>query len=423
MPKIRRFLSRHPIAVVLFMCLLVLGTWLWIKNRPSSVPVTLLPQKIWVTPISFQQLPGWAQDNIGEIIPALENSCAKYKKLAPERPVGSADWRIKVADWLPLCQELGLIGSSFSDVARFLEKWLQPVALQPFQAIPGLFTGYYEPEIQGSTLPDANHQIPLYRVPDDLIIVDLGKFREEWKNQQIIGRITDGTLQPYYTREQIAQGAIKGKGQEIIWLQDRIDGFFLEIQGSGVIRLPDNQQIRVGYAGKNGHPYRAVGAKFIQDGILTREQVSLQSIREWLSRHPEQQQKVMNFNPSYVFFNLLPADIKGAIGAQGVVLTAGRSMAVDPAYIPLGTLLWLDSTWPFVPKGAGESGNPVLERKLQRLMIAQDTGGAIKGPIRGDVFWGTGEAAGNIAGYMKQNGTYYLIVPKTVSIPAELTVK
>lgn len=423
MPKIKSFFLRHPITIILLIWLLVLGTWVWIKNQPSSGPVSILPQKIKLTLISFQQLPGWSQDNIAEILPALENSCEKYKKLSAERAMGTPNWSIKVKDWLPICQGLEGISPHFSDVEAFLEKWLQPVALQALPTISGLFTGYYEPEIKGSMVTDANHQIPLYRVPDDLIVVDLGKFREEWKNQQIIGRVVDRTLQPYYTREQIAQGVLKGKGQEIVWLQDKIDGFFLEIQGSAVIRLPNDQQVRVGYAGKNGHPYRAVGAKLIQDKILTREEVSLQSIRQWFINHPEQQQKFMNFNPSYVFFNLLPPDIKGAIGAQGVVLTGGRSMAVDPTYVPLGTLLWLNSTWPSVLNEGIESGNPVPEKKLQRLMIAQDTGGAIKGPIRGDVFWGTGEAAENIAGHMKQSGTYYLIIPKTVLIPGELIIK
>ncbi|MBL8686082.1 MAG: MltA domain-containing protein [Alphaproteobacteria bacterium] len=409
MQKLKQFIALNPVGILSVGLGLILG-WIFLTKQLEIFEPKPSENLINLVPIPFTNLPGWNNDTISDILPAIKNSCRLYLKMDQERILSSSIWLVKAKDWQPICQNIEAVDANFAATAAFLEYWFQVFEMQPNIQIPGLFTGYYEPKIAGARSADDQYKFPLYGLPKDLITIDLGKFRSEWQGQQIIGRFVNQRFEPYHTRESIAKGALRNQGYEIVWLRDNIDGFFLEIQGSGVISLPDGQELRVGYAGKNGHPYRAIGAKLIEEGVLKREEVSLQSIRAWLQANPDQQQRVMNFNPSYVFFKLQQG-VTGAVGAQNTVLTAGRSMAVDPAYIPLGTLLWLDTTWPSPMRQETQDKNRL---KLQRLMIAQDTGGAIKGPIRGDIFFGTGDEAGEIAGYMKQSGKYYIILPKTV---------
>jgi membrane-bound lytic murein transglycosylase A len=243
--------------------------------------------------------------------------------------------------------------------------------------------------------------VPLYRKPDDLVMVDLGEFRENLKGERIAGRVIDGRLRPYEDRTRIEGGALKGRDLEMVWVDDPVDAFFLHIQGSGRITLEDGSVMRVGYAGQNGHPYIAVGRELIARGVLTKENVSMQSIREWLHANPGEASGLMNKNPSFVFFR--PLDGEGPLGAQGVALTPGRSLAVDRSFVPYGLPVWLDAQDPL--DGAA---------RVRRLMVAQDTGGAIRGPVRGDVFWGHGADAELRAGRMKSPGRYYLLIPRTV---------
>jgi membrane-bound lytic murein transglycosylase A len=271
----------------------------------------------------------------------------------------------------------------------------------------GLFTGYYEPLLRGSRRYGGAYTVPLYRAPDDLVLIDLGLFKPDLAGREIAGRIDGRQFVPYFGRAEIDAGALEGRGLELVWVDDAIDTFFLQIQGSGQVELDDGARIRVGYDGQNGHQYRAIGRDLVAQGALTLEEVSLQSIRDWLIAHPAEAREIMARNASYVFFRERPeldaAD--GPIGAQGVPLTAGRSLAVDRRYIPLGTPIWLESTAPW-PEGEGP---------LRRLVIAQDTGGAIKGPVRGDVFWGTGPRAEAIAGHMKSQGRYVVLLPKAAA--------
>ncbi len=255
----------------------------------------------------------------------------------------------------------------------------------PYRAVngdtdQGLFTGYYEPLLRGSWYPYGSYTIPIYRLPPEAALVN-------------------GRAAPLPSRAQIEAGALAGRGLELLWVDDPTDAFFLHIQGSGQVAMADGSLVRVAFAGKNGHSYFPIGAELVRRGEVPREQMSMQAIRWWLATHPAEAPGLMALNGSYVFFRLI--DGEGPVGAQGVPLTPGRSMAVDPAFVPYGVPLWLDTTDP-------AAGNA----PLRRLVVAQDTGGAIKGPIRGDLFWGSGEEAGAVAGSMKQQGRWYLLLPK-----------
>ena len=361
-----------------------------------------------IRPASFDELEHWQQDDPSAALEAFRRSCAKLDAQPDARPVAADPTMARVAgtagDWREPCAAADQPIASADQARRFFEDWFQPYLVTDRDEAFGLFTGYYEPLLYGSRRYGDPYTVPLYGLPDDLIRIDLGRFKPELDGYAIAGRIDGDELVPYYARAEIDSGALEGRGLELLWVDDPVAQFFLQIQGSGQIQLDDGARIRVGFAGQNGHAYRAIGRDLVELGAMTIEEVSLQSIRDWLIAHPDQARGIMARNRSYVFFRerpeLAPAD--GPIGAQGVPLTAGRSLAVDKDYIPLGTPVWLDVTVP-LPEG---------EAPLRRLMIAQDTGGAIEGPVRGDVFWGTGERAEAIAGRMRSQGRYLVLLPK-----------
>jgi membrane-bound lytic murein transglycosylase A len=357
--------------------------------------------------ISFVELEGWEQDDPTAALDAFRRSCAKLVA-EPDTLRMAADPAIAplagtLEAWRGACGAAAEPASP--DGARtFFEDWFQPYLVTDRGQPLGLFTGYYEPLLHGSRHFGGVYTVPLYRAPDDLIRVDLGRFKAELAGQAITGRVDGQQFVPYFARAEIDAGALEGRDLELIWVDDAIDRFFLQIQGSGQIQLDDGARIRVGYAGQNGHQYHAIGRDLVALGAMTIEEVSLQSIRDWLIAHPEQADAIMARNGSYVFFRERPEldPAEGPIGAQGVPLTAGRSLAVDPRYIPLGAPVWLETPVPW-PEGEGP---------LRRLMVAQDSGGAIKGPVRGDVFWGTGARAEAIAGRMRGQGRYVVLLPK-----------
>ncbi|MGQ9366284.1 murein transglycosylase A [Azospirillum sp. ST 5-10] len=360
------------------------------------------PDRLTLTRVAYEALPGWSADRVAEAVPALARSCATLKGKPDDRPVGPDGVAGTVADWRPPCERLAALPPGDDATARaFFEEWFTPYAAANGEERAGLFTGYYEVELRGSRTPNLDFPAALYRRPPDLVTVDLAAFSDRWKGERIAGRVVDGALKPYEDRAAIEAGALKGKGLELLWVDDPIGAFFLQIQGSGRITLRDGSQVRVGYDGQNGHRYFAIGKALIDRGALTREEVSLQSIRDWLRAHPAEADGVMNLNPSYVFFRELGGE--GPTGAQGVTLTAGRSLAVDRRFVPYGVPVWLDAEDP-LDGGA----------RLQRLLIAQDTGGAIRGPVRGDVFWGYGDEAERRAGAMKSRGGYFLLLPRGV---------
>lgn len=326
--------------------------------------------------VSFSDLPGWGDDDLAAALPAWRASCGAQDGAAASDGLGSA------ADLAAACAATPAAGASTEAVRRYLETHFAPYRLSDPAGGPGLFTGYYEPEIAGATQRSADFAVPLYRRPGDLVVVG-------------------NRTQPYFTRAEIDRGALAGRGLELLWVADAVDAFFLQVQGSGRIRLHDGRLLRIGYAGDNGHPYTAIGRVLVERGELTKDTASLQSIRQWLQKHPAEAVPLMQENRRYIFFRELAGD--GPIGSQGAALTPGRSLAVDPTQIPLGALLWLDTTY---PADTPEAGQP-----LRRLMVAQDTGSAIRGVLRGDVFWGSGDEAARYAGPMKQPGRLYLLLP------------
>jgi len=269
-----------------------------------------------------------------------------------------------------------------------------------------LFTGYFEPVLEGSLSPDSLFQYPIYRKPDDLLKINLGLFRPEWNGLRLMGRIQGETVIPYHTREDIAEGnVLEGKNLEIAWLKDPLDSAILQIQGSGTISLPAGDSIRVGYSAANGHPYRSIGRYLIDKGYIERDRLTLQSIRSFLNDRPEIKDEILNYNPSYVFFRLLDT---GPLGNINVALTPGRSLALDSRLFPKGGLTFVRCQRPV----AGEDRTIVRWIPFSRFFLNQDTGGAIKGAGRGDIFWGSGAYAELAAGHLKHDGELYFLVLK-----------
>lgn len=377
---------------------------LWYWSRPVERP----PDRLVLAPAGFAALPGWRDDDHAAALAAFRRSCRRLAELADERSLGAGGIAGRIGDWRAPCDAALAVPEDGDDDAarRYFETWFVPFAVANNDRREGLFTGYFEPELRGSRRRAPPFTIPLYRRPDDLVTVDLGRFRDDLRGRRIAGRVAGGRLEPYPPRRAIEAGTLAGRGLELLWVDDPIGAFFLHIQGSGRVRLEDGSIVRVGYAGHNGRPYFAIGRALVERGALKRDEVSMQSIRAWLEAHPDEAAEVMALNPSYVFFREL--DGEGPIGALGVALTPGRSLAVDRAFLPLGAPMWLDLT---LPAGDGSGG----ERPFRRLVVAQDSGGAIRGPVRGDVFLGAGPEAAAVAGRMRQTGRYWLLLPKDVA--------
>lgn len=354
-------------------------------------------------PASFSDLPGWgasANAFYGPAGAAFDKTCARIMKADASKQFGPIPQAGTYARWQPLCAEfLARDKSNDLPVREFFEKNFQPYAVYAGNEQDGLFTGYYEAALHGSLTRDNTYRYPLYARPDDLVMVDLGEFRKELKGQRIAGRVKDGNLKPYESRAQIVAGQWPHNDKVLVWVDNAVDAFFVQVQGSGAVQLPDGKIMRIGYAGQNGHIYTAIGKELIRRGELTKENVSMDSIRQWLAAHPDQADEIMNTNESYVFFKTLDQD--GPNGGEGVALTAYHSLAVDRTEIPYGAPLWVDIDY-----------KAFAQNRIRNLMIAQDTGGAIIGPVRGDVFWGYGPFAEQMAGPMKAQGRYWILLPK-----------
>lgn len=370
-------------------------------KQPPPAPELVLE------PATFAALPGWSTDAADAALDAFRRSCAALSRHPDGEALGGFSWAGTVAAWRPACTSAKTVAAGPAAARSFFEASFTPWRITDRGDPSGLFTGYYEPLLQGARSRDDLHSVPLYRRPRDLVEVDLGSFDPDLEGRRIAGRVEGRRLVPYYTRAQIDAGALEGRGLELFWVEDRVQDFFLQIQGSGQIDLADGSRTRVGYAAQNGRPYRAIGRDLVAMGAIDKTDVSLQSIRAWLRSHPDRAEAVMEKNPSYVFFRELPdlAGAPGPPGAQGVALTPGRSLAVDRKFLPLGAPLWLSTTAPY-PDG---------ERPLRRLVIAQDTGGAIRGPVRGDLFWGAGPLAEAVAGRMRSPGGYWILLPRGLS--------
>ena len=352
-----------------------------------------------VTPTTFKALPGWGQDNLTTFAQAFNRSCTRIQKLNPTQAFSSIEQAGSNGQWQTICSQFKTVKADDpAALQQFFETHFKPYQVANNSDSKGLFTGYFEASLKGSRTPNAPYLTPLHQRPDDLILVQLGDFRPELKGQRIAGRVINGKLTPYETREQITTNQWPHPDSVLLWVDDPLDAFFTQIQGSGVVDMDDGSEVRIGYAGHNGHPYYAIGRELIKMGELTKETVSMQSIRQWLEQNPDQAAAIMNTNESYIFFREISG--AGPIGAEGIALTAQRSLAVDPSWLPYGLPLWVDI-------------EPVTEhdQPIRRLMIAQDTGGAIRGPVRGDVFWGHGDQAAAKAGKMNSEGRYWALFP------------
>lgn len=364
--------------------------------------------ELLLTPVGFSDLPGWREDDLGAALPALRRSCERFDRLPDGREIGPQALAGTAADWRAPCQALELVlPGDDASLRGYLETWFRPYLASDKGEETGLFTGYYETELRGSMTQSGAYRTPLYRMPEDLQKVDPAAMGADWPEEVSAARQGGDGLEPYPSRAEIDDGALSGRNLELLWIDDPVDVFFLHIQGSGRVILPDGSAVRVGFAGSNGHPFYAIGRAMIEDGTLTRENVTAQAVRDWLRANPAEGRALMRRNGRYIFFRLIEGE--GPIGAAGVPLTAGRSLAVDPAFLAYGLPLWLDTTWP-------GTGDP-----LQRLMVAQDTGSAIKGPVRGDFYWGSGEPALEQAGRMKQPGRYFILLPESVAARREKT--
>lgn len=352
-------------------------------------------------PLAFSAIAGWADDDHAAALATFRRSCAEIVS------AGKAFGR-KVAfggrreQWIAPCRS----AETATDPKRFFEETFQPLKVNDPARPEGLFTGYYEPEAEGSRTPSAAYPVPLYHKPADLVAFDAAT---EKRLGVKYGRTAGGQPVPYFTRKEIEHGAIAGRGLEIVWLRDWADAFFMHIQGSGRVRLADGSMIRLAYAGKSGQPYTGIGGLLVERGAFSRDEMSMQATRAWMARNEQAARQLMWENKSFVFFREVEVDDPklGPPGAQKVSLTPRRSLAVDRSLWMFGTPIWLDTNTPSGPEGRMEI--------FRHLMIAQDTGTAIKGYARGDVFWGAGGQAALAAGHMKSVGSMIVFVPKDIA--------
>lgn len=354
---------------------------------PPIPPVPKLQVSTW------DALPDWTEDNLVQAWDAFLQSCsALTNQLA----------------WQPVCLTAEFFEHKNNQALRiFFELNFTPYqVLNADGSDEGLVTGYYEPLLYGSRTPSKRHRYPLYGVPDDLLVVDMSDVYPELKNMRLRGRVVGKKVVPYYSRTEIERGEPVLKGRELLWVDDPVELFFLQIQGSGRVKLESGETVRIGYAEQNGYPYKSIGRLLVERGELPLEKASMQGIKNWGVQNPQKLAALLNENPSYVFFRVLPSNLPGPIGALGVPLTTGRSLAIDPRSIPQGAPVYLSTTWP-------NSNKP-----LNRLMLAQDRGGAINGGVRADFFWGFGEEAANQAGKMKQSGKMWVLLPKDYQLQA-----
>jgi membrane-bound lytic murein transglycosylase A len=314
---------------------------------------------------------------------------------------------IKKNDWKISCEAAKNLSSpSNKEVINYLHTYFDLYkAKNKDGSSKGLITGYYQPLLKGSRTKTKKYKVPLYSPPLDLITVELSEIYPELKYKRLRGRVDGNKLIPYLTRKEISKKDYPLQGNELLWVENSVESFFLEIQGSGVIEFEDGSTTQVGYADQNGHPYRSMGLALIRQGELKRHKVSMQSIKAWAKKNKRKLQKFLNANPSTVFFRELPQGLPGPIGALGVPISSERSVAIDRRFIPLGAPIFLSTT------------EPNSDTSLDKFMIAQDTGGAINGGVRADFYWGQGKGAGAKAGKMKQSGEIWVMLPKKFSFP------
>lgn len=399
------------------------------EPRPDEVAVDIASQPLQVpalgalpdtppralagkfVPVTYDALPGWTNDDMQSVWKAFINNCKGLM-----RPVAGGltmPARATPRVWQPVCaaaQQQGLDAQAdTASVRRFIEQHLQPWRVLDAAGKPArnTVTGYYEPLVQAARQRGGEYQWPLYEAPDDLLTIDLGDVYPELAGKRVRGKLQGNRVVPYDTRAEIAADAAR-QPPAIVWVNDPVEAFFLQIQGSGRAQLPDGTMIRLAYADHNGRPYASIGQWLVNQGELTLSHASMANIKAWATRNPHRVQEMLNANPAMVFFReeaITDADL-GPKGAYGIPLAARRAIAVDPTFVPLGSPVFLSTTMP----GSNEP--------LRRLVFAQDTGAAIKGAARADFYWGFGDDAGALAGRMKQPGDMWVLWPKGAGAPS-----
>lgn len=357
-----------------------------------------------LTKAQYSDLPGWASDTQQTAIPALQLSCQRIAQILPSLNART-DVRASEA-WTHACNALLEAPSNLTaaQAQTLIENNFTPYLVTSEGVAQGLFTGYYEPTIKGSLHKTDYYGVPIYGKPYNLVKVKLASLGGSFAYML---RIKRGNYVEPPSREEIVQGPLLKRTPVIAWIHSNVDRFFLQIQGSGRIVLPNGTSLLIGYAAQNGRQYFPIGKYLADTNAIPKESLSMQSIQAWLQAHPSEANRIMNLDPSFVFFRIL--DTSQPIGAQGIEVTPRRTLAVDLSYIPLGTPIWLSTYYPEQTTQGIVNGKP-----FQRLMVAQDTGGAIKGPVRADIFFGSGKEAEWYAGHMQSTGQYWMLLPNGV---------
>ncbi len=401
------------------MCLAVLAATVACKRsaaEPCPLPVTPAPplvpavtDRLDLAAVSWADLPGWGDDQLAAAIPALLASCAKLAKLGDHERVGVAPSGGTAKDWRSPCTAAARVPAGDHGAARaFFQREFSPYAASGKDGPVGKLTGYYVAALRASRRRHGAYQVPVLGRPKDLVSIDLTPFVDDARGRRLWGRLDPktGAVALYPTRAEIRNGALDAEHLEILWADDKVDALFAEIEGSARVTLDDGSEVWLEFDGKNGRPYQGVGKLLRALGELKAGEGTMQGIRAWFAAHPDRVDEIIDQNPSKVFFKLRTRP--GAVGSQGVVLTARRSMAIDRAYIAHSTPVWVETEAPV----AGTRGTVAW----RQLLIAQDTGGGILGPIRGDVYWGDDEAAADIAGRMGGPGKFWLLLPRATRV-------
>ena len=380
---------------------LAFGLYWWTLPEPMD-ELELEPGR---AAVAFDDIAGWQDDDHAAAFEAFRISCRRIVKRADARARKKSSKKSRYAILEPACRKAIAMGDSVSDAeARaFFEANFVPVRFSE-PGPDGLVTGYYEPELPGSRTRSERFNVPVYRVPDDLVQLYSDRERAKRNHQMTAGRKTKDGVVPYFDRQEIEEGALEGRGLELVYLEDPVEAFYMHIQGSARIALAEGGHMRIGFAAKNGYSYTSIGNLMIKRGTLPRSKMSMKGIRAWMAANPEEAEKLRWENRSYIFFRELPRKQSdaGPVGAQGVSLTPRRSLAVDTSIHLLGTPIWVDAP---KLKSHGKNG-------FSHLMIAQDAGSAIKGRERGDIFWGSGDAAGKVAGRTKHKAAFTVLLPR-----------
>ena len=361
--------------------------------------VTKKQKDVLYKKIKFKDLDGWEIDEVNEVLPLIKKACEKLGSMKYENSYG-----LSITSWKDACQEIKNIKSKNNDheIRNIIESNFSPFSISFKNNYEGTFTGYFEIVLEGSFTKSSEYNVPLYAVPKDIIKLDNRAFKLPDSSPKLVGQVVRNQLVPYDDRRTIKLNPeFYKRAQVLVWVRNIVDAHLLHIQGSGIIKFQDGSYKRIGYAENNGRNFKGIGSILLSEGVIEKNQTSMPEIVKWLKNNPDLSSELLDQNPRFIFFRWTGKD--GPIGAFGIPLTPMRSLAIDPKFIPYGAPVWLETRGPD-------------QEKINRLVVALDTGAAIKGPVRGDYFWGKGENAFYKAGRMKSKGRYFIFLPKNTKL-------